>query len=234
MSKPSRTEPAARLPGIDYRFDDPELLTRALTHRSHGGPHYERLEFLGDGLLNGIIADLLYRRRPHAPEGDLSRLRSRLVRDTTLAEIATELGLGDRLRLGPGELRSGGHQRQSILADVLEALIGAIYLDGGFGAAREVVLALFDQREQALPSAERLKDPKTRLQELLQADGQLLPEYRVVAESGADHCKRFEVECSVGGLMTPVRAAAGSRRKAEQAAARLMHGQLIKARQTSQ
>lgn len=233
MSKLSGTEPTTRLPGIDYRFDDPDLLARALTHRSHGSPHYERLEFLGDGLLNGLVAELLYRRRPHAPEGDLSRLRSRLVRDSTLAEIAVELELGDQLRLGAGELRSGGHQRESILADVVEALIGAIYLDGGFEAVRAIVLELFDQREQALPSAERLKDPKTRLQEMLQGEGQQLPEYRVVAESGADHCKRFEVECSIGSLMGPVRAEAGSRRKAEQAAARLMHGQLVKARQTS-
>jgi len=233
VSKHSRTDPTTRLPGIDYRFEDPDLMVRALTHRSHGRPHYERLEFLGDGLLNCVVAELLYRRRPHAPEGDLSRLRSRLVRDSTLAEIAAELDLGDHLLLGPGELRSGGHQRESILADVLESLVGAIFLDGGFDAARSVVLQLFDQREQALPSAERLKDPKTRLQELLQAEGRDLPEYRVVGESGADHCKRFEVECSIDGLTEPVRAEAGSRRKAEQAAARLMHGQLIKARQTS-
>lgn len=233
MSNRSETEPAARLPGIDYRFADPDLLVRALTHRSHGTPHYERLEFLGDGLLNGIVAELLYRRRPQAPEGDLSRLRSRLVRDATLAEIATELELGDRILLGPGELRSGGHQRESILADVMEAVIGAIYLDGGFEATRAVILDLFDQREQALPSAERLKDPKTRLQELLQAEGRELPEYHVVAESGADHCKRFEVECRIGSLFEPVRAEAGSRRKAEQDAARLMHEQLITARQAS-
>lgn len=233
MSKHFRTDPATQLPGIDYRFRDPGLLARALTHRSHGGPHYERLEFLGDALLNCVVAELLYRRRPHAPEGDLSRLRSRLVRDSTLAEIASDLNLGEHVQLGVGELRSGGHQRASILADVLESVIGAIYLDAGFEAVRTIVLQLFDQREQALPSAERLKDPKTRLQELLQADGQALPEYRVVGESGADHCKRFEVECSIGGLVEPVRAEAGSRRKAEQAAARLMHEQLTQSRQAS-
>jgi len=221
------TRCVTKLPGIGYEFADPALLTRALTHRSHGPGHYERLEFLGDGLLNMVAAEMLYQRRPHAPEGDLSRLRSRLVRDRTLAQIATELGLSDYLRLGQGERKSGGFLRESILADVVEALIGAIFIDGGFDEARRVVRELLDERERQLPDADRLKDPKTRLQELLQGHGHPLPEYEVMAESGADHIKQFQVECRVGNLVPPVSAEAGSRRKAEQAAARLMHQQLI-------
>ncbi len=216
-----------RIPGFDYAFQDPELLQRALTHRSHGPGHYERLEFLGDGLLNLVAAELLFERRPHASEGDLSRLRSRLVRDRTLAQIAQELELSQFLRLGQGEKKSGGYLRESILADVIEAVIGAVFLDGGFHEARRVVRALLDDRERALPDADALKDPKTRLQELLQGRGHDLPVYEVMAETGADHIKRFEVECRVDGLAEAVRAEAGSRRKAEQAAARLMHLQLI-------
>ncbi|TVS13769.1 MAG: ribonuclease III [Wenzhouxiangella sp.] len=211
------------LPGIDHRFRDPDLLARALTHRSHGGGHYERLEFLGDSLLNLVASELLYRRRPLAPEGDLSRLRSRLVRDVTLAEIALDLDLGRYLRLGQGELRSGGFLRESILADVVESLIGAVYLDGGFAAAHRVVTDLIGDRLDDLPDAEQLKDPKTRLQELLQGQGFALPTYTVLAESGADHAKRFVVECAIGDVLPPVRAEAGSRRKAEQGAARIMH-----------
>lgn len=223
------TRTVRRIAGIDYEFSDPDLLQRALTHRSHGPGHYERLEFLGDSLLNFVAAEILFQNRPHAPEGDLSRLRSRLVRDVTLAEIAAELGLGEHLRLGLGEMKSGGFLRESILADVLEALFGAIYLDGGFDAARQVVRGLLLARESDLPDADRLKDPKTRLQELLQAHGHELPEYAVIAESGADHAKQFEVECRVGALQPPVRATAASRRKAEQAAARIMHRQLVEA-----
>ncbi|AKS42438.1 ribonuclease III [Wenzhouxiangella marina] len=217
----------SRLPGIDHEFSDPDLLTRALTHRSHGPGHYERLEFLGDSLLNLVAAELLFERRPHAAEGDLSRLRSRLVRDRTLAEIAQDLDLGTHLRLGQGEMKSGGYLRESILADVVEALIGAVFLDGGFEEARRVVRSLLEKRERELPEADRLKDPKTRLQELLQGQGHDLPEYEVLKESGADHAKRFEVECRVGELAPPVRAEAGSRRKAEQAAARIMHQNLL-------
>jgi ribonuclease-3 len=224
-----RADPIRSIAGIDYEFSDPDLLQRALTHRSHGPGHYERLEFLGDSLLNFVAAEILFQNRPHAPEGDLSRLRSRLVRDVTLAEIAAELGLGDHLRLGLGEMKSGGFLRESILADVLEALFGAIYLDGGFDQARRVVRELLLEREQELPDADLLKDPKTRLQELLQAHGHELPEYLVIAESGADHAKQFEVECRIGQLLPPVRATAASRRKAEQAAARIMHRQLADA-----
>jgi len=226
---PNRSEISQKdqLSGIDYRFRDADLLVRALTHRSCGSGHYERLEFLGDSLLNFVTAEMLYERRPHATEGDLSRLRSRLVRDATLAEIAAELNLGDHLRLGQGEMKAGGFMRESILADVLEAVIGAVYLDGGFDAARGVVRSLLEQRERELPTAERLKDPKTRLQELLQGAGHELPEYRVVSESGADHLKSFLVECAVGALLPSVTAEASSRRKAEQAAARIMHKRLL-------
>jgi len=212
--------------GINYRFSDSDLLRRALTHRSVGPGHYERLEFLGDSLLNFVVAELLFERRLHAPEGDLSRLRSRLVRDRTLAQLAKELELGQYLRLGGGEKKSGGYLRESILADVVEAIFGAILLDGGFDEARRVVRELLDARERSLPDVDDLKDPKTRLQELLQGRGHELPNYHVLSESGADHIKRFEVECRVGTLADPVQAEAGSRRKAEQAAAKLMNAQL--------
>lgn len=228
MSKTSETEFPGEIAGIDYRFRDALLLKRALTHRSCGSGHYERLEFLGDSLLNFVAAELLFERRPYATEGDLSRLRSRLVRDVTLAELAVELRLGEHLRLGQGEMRSGGFLRESILADVVEAIIGAIYLDGGFDEARRVVHQLLSDRADQLPEASRLKDPKTRLQEWLQGRGHALPEYAVIAESGADHAKHFEVECRVAGdLSEPVRAGASSRRKAEQAAARIMHQRLL-------
>jgi len=223
----SATKRPGQIPGIDYCFDDVGLLEQALTHRSFGPGHYERLEFLGDSLLSMVIAEQLFDQRPHASEGDLSRLRSRLVRDITLAKVASELSLGDYLRLGAGELKSGGFLRESILADVVEAIIGAIYLDGGFEPARRVICELFAERLANLPDADSLKDPKTRLQELLQGRGHELPEYTVICESGADHAKRFEVECRAGSLAEPVRAEAASRRKAEQAAARLMHDRLM-------
>lgn len=226
MQNPCKTERRAQLPGIAYRFHDPGLLQQALTHRSFGPGHYERLEFLGDSLLSMVIAERLFQARPHASEGDLSRLRSRLVRDVTLAELARELDLNEYVRLGGGELKSGGFLRPSILADVIEAIIGAVYLDGGFDSARRVILALFSDRLAALPDADSLKDPKTRLQELLQGRGHELPEYQVISESGADHAKHFEVECRADSLVEPVRASAGSRRKAEQAAACLMIEQL--------
>ena len=226
MSKDCAIDSLQTLPGIDYRFRDPGLLERALTHRSCGPGHYERLEFLGDSLLSLVISEQLYYQRPHAPEGDLSRLRSRLVRDVTLASVARELELGEHLRLGAGELKSGGFLRESILADVFEAIIGAIFLDGGFAEARRVVCEVFKSRLESLPEADTLKDPKTRLQELLQAHGHELPKYEVIEESGADHAKCFRVECRVGGLIAPVTAEAASRRKAEQAAARIMHDRL--------
>ena len=214
------------LPGLHYRFKDEGLLSQALTHRSCGAHNNERLEFLGDGLLNFVVADLLYHERPDVPEGDLSRLRARLVRDRTLARIAVELELGQYLRLGPGELKSGGYLRESILADAIEALIGAVYLDGGFDAARLLVQRLIATRLASLPDAESLKDAKTRLQEYLQAQGLALPEYSVLHEDGPDHARLFTVRCDVDLLQQPVVATAGSRRKAEQAAAAVALEQL--------
>ncbi len=218
-------KPLNRIEGIDYVFKHERLLTQALTHRSFGSPHYERLEFLGDGVLNLIAAEMLFKAHPHAPEGDLSRLRSRLVRDTTLAEIASDLDLGSHVRLGLGEKKSGGHLRTSIMADLVEALVGAVYLDGGFLEAHRVVAALLETRLKNLPPAAHLKDPKTRLQEVCQRHGQALPRYRIVEEKGADHAKEFLVECALNGQCSPTRARARSRREAEQMAAEQMLSQ---------
>jgi len=201
------------------RFADPALLEQALTHRSAGAAHYERLEFLGDGLLNFIIAAELYRLRPDEDEGALSRLRASLVRESTLADIARELELGRHLKLGTGELRSGGFERASILADVIESLVGGCFLDAGFDTARALVLRLFATRLDDLPSADSLKDPKTRLQERLQAIDGARPTYAIIDASGAAHERSFTVQCSVPGHEAVVSATAGSRRKAEQAAA---------------
>ena len=203
--------------GID--FDDPALLDEALSHRSSGARHYERLEFLGDSLLSFVISDELCRRRPRADEGDLSRLRASLVRESALAAIARELELGRHLTLGTGERRSGGFARDSILADVVESLIGAVHADRGFEAARAFTLNLFAARLDDLPEPESLKDPKTRLQELLQARGLERPVYEVVEESGRAHERRFTVRCTLAAIDATVRATATSRRKAEQAAA---------------
>ena len=210
---------ARLLERLDITFDDPALLEEALSHRSSGTRHYERLEFLGDSLLNFVISDELCRRRPGADEGDLSRLRASLVRESTLAGVARELELGRHLVLGTGERRSGGFARDSILADVVESLIGAVHVDRGFEAARALVLRLFDARLADLPEAESLKDPKTRLQELLQARGLERPVYEVVDETGLAHERRFTVRCTLGTTEATVRATATSRRKAEQAAA---------------
>ncbi len=208
------------LEGLDYRFEDEGLLQTALTHRSAGSINNERLEFLGDALLNCVIAIDLFERRPDATEGDLSRLRASLVRGETLAAVARELGLGEAVRLGEGERKSGMYRRDSVLADTLEALIGAIYLDSDFATVSALVRGLFAERLDSLPSAERLKDPKTRLQEYLQRDGRPLPEYELVEATGADHARRFTVRCRVQGLDLECVATAGSRRKAEQQAAR--------------
>lgn len=209
------------LEALPYRFVRPELLDEALTHRSAGRRNNERLEFLGDAVLNFLIADALYRRVPDADEGGLSRLRANLVRRETLAEIAGELALGDALVLGPGELKSGGFRRKSILADALEAVIGAVYLDGGFQACSDLVDRLFEQRLESLPTTDSLKDPKTRLQEYLQARQAPLPAYRLVAEEGEPHRRVFFVACEIEGMDRPVEASGRSRRAAEQEAARL-------------
>ncbi|MEW5838003.1 MAG: ribonuclease III [Pseudomonadota bacterium] len=204
---------------LGYTFDNPELLQQALRHRSAGGKHNERLEFLGDGLLNFVIADELFGRRPHANEGELSRFRASLVREATLVELAQALKLGDFLSLGSGELKSGGFRRGSTLADALEAVIGAVYLDGGFEAARSLVRTLYSERLQHMPAELGLKDPKTRLQEFLQARQRPLPEYRVLDTLGQDHNQTFIVECRVEGLPAPTQGRGASRRRAEQAAA---------------
>jgi ribonuclease-3 len=211
---------------LGYRFGDTRLLRQALTHRSHSTPHNERLEFLGDGVLNCIIAAELYTRFGALKEGELSRLRASLVREQRLHELAAGLALGDRLRLGEGELKSGGFRRPSILADALEALIGAVFLDGGFDAARDVVLRLYSPLlETASPKAAE-KDPKTQLQEWLQSRRYALPQYSVLATRGAAHEQRFEVECLVRELDLRTVGTGTSRRLAEQEAARSAYDQL--------
>lgn len=191
----------------------------ALTHRSVGPFNNERLEFLGDALLNAIVSIELFTRFPDAPEGDLSRLRAWLVRGDTLAELGRELRLGDVLQLGEGERKSGGSRRGSIVADGLEAVIGAVYLDVGFDTTRTLVLRLLAERLDNLPPTDALKDPKTRLQEYLQARHQGLPSYELVATSGADHSRVFTVRCRIETLGVEHEATASSRRRAEQRAA---------------
>jgi|SRR5882672_1853352 len=204
---------------LGYRARDVGLIEAALTHRSAGGAHNERLEFLGDAVLNCLVAELLFRHYPNADEGELSRLRATLVSGEALAETASAIGLGDELRLGAGELRSGGFRRPSILADALEALIGAVYLDGGLEAARGIVERLIADRVAQLPDAADLKDPKTRLQEYLQARGMPLPVYTVEQIRGDAHLQTFEVRCDVATLNLSARGSELSRRRAEQQAA---------------
>ncbi len=204
---------------LGYRFRDPELLRTALTHRSAASCNYERLEFLGDAILGYLISDELFRRFPEAPEGILSRLRASLVKGESLADIATELGLGDALILGSGELKSGGFRRRSILADALEGLIGAIYLDSDIDAVRQHVLPLFRSRLEACDPDAIIKDPKTRLQELLQSRGEPLPEYEVTAIHGKAHDQTFEVSCHLAAQDLTTHGTSSSRRKAEQEAA---------------
>jgi ribonuclease-3 len=206
---------------LGHRFRDGRLLAQALTHRSHSTPHNERLEFLGDGVLNCIVAAELYTRFTGLREGELSRLRASLVREQRLHELASGLALGDYLRLGEGELKSGGFRRPSILADGLEALIGAVYLDGGFEAARAVVVRLYRPLLETLDASGAEKDPKTQLQEWLQSRKYALPQYSVVATRGAAHDQRFEVECIVRELDLRTVGTGTSRRLAEQEAARM-------------
>ena len=215
---------------IGHDFRDPALLTRALTHRSAGATHNERLEFLGDGVLNCAIAAELYRRFPALPEGELSRLRAHFVNQQTLADLAGGLGLGAALRLGEGEHRSGGAQRPSILADALEALLGAVFLDAGFDAACGVVGRLYAGLLDRADPQELGKDPKTRLQEWLQARRLPLPLYAVVATRGEAHAQTFEVECRVPAFSICTLGTGVSRRSAEQAAAAVAYEQ-VSARQ---
>jgi len=217
---------------LQYEFTNPALLTQAVTHRSFSSDHYERLEFLGDSVLSLAVSDLLYERLRALPEGDLSRIRANLVKQDTLHQLAVELGLPDVLRLGEGEARSGGHKRPSILADTLEAIIGAVYLDAGFTAAQSLVQRLFKAVE-INPEMEAIgKDPKTELQEWLQGRKMNLPLYRVVGTQGAAHKQTFDVECEIIELNFSERGIGGSRRAGEQAAAAAML-QTIKAKAKS-
>ena len=204
---------------LGYTFKQPDLLRQALTHRSYSAANNERLEFLGDGVLGCVIAGLLYQRFPHTPEGDLSRLRSHLVKESTLSELATALDIGSKLKLGDGEMKTAGWRRPSVLADAMEALIGAVYLDGGFAAAEALILRLYDGRFGALDPKTLGKDPKTLLQEHLQAQKIALPQYTVLATEGEAHCQTFRVECYIPALNLRTQGEAGNRRAAEQNAA---------------
>jgi ribonuclease-3 len=214
---------------LQHKFSDASLLTQALTHRSFSSDHYERLEFLGDSVLNLAVSDLLYSRLGALAEGDLSRVRANLVKQDTLHQLAVTLGLPDVIRLGEGEVRSGGQKRPSILADTLEALIGAVYRDAGFAAAQALVHRLFESVE-INPNMEAIgKDAKTELQEWLQGRKMRLPQYKVVATIGAAHKQSFDVECEIPELRLTERGIGGSRRSGEQAAAAAML-QTIKAK----
>jgi ribonuclease-3 len=219
---------------LGLAFRDPALLRAALTHRSAGSANNERLEFLGDAVLGMVIAEAVYLAPRTAvqagrvldDEGALSRLRASLVNERSLAAVAGEIGIGDALTLGPGELKSGGFRRESILADAYEALIGAVYLDAGVDAARGLVLRNFAARLANLPDPDALKDPKTRLQERLQGEGRGLPEYSVVAIEGADHDQTFRVRCALRQPAVAADGAGRSRREAEQSAAAALLEQL--------
>ena len=204
---------------IGYQFNDADLIHLALTHRSAAGKHNERLEFLGDSILSFVIADDLYHRFPKVNEGDMSRMRATLVRGHTLAELGREFELGDYLKLGPGELKSGGFRRDSILADAVEAIIGAIYLDSDTETVRGIILSWYQSRLDAIQPGVSQKDPKTRLQEFLQGRRNPLPVYTVTNIKGEAHNQEFTVECEVAGVDKPVIGKGTSRRKAEQAAA---------------
>lgn len=211
---------------LGYAFHDPAYLDEALTHRSARGANNERLEFLGDAVLGAIVAARLYVADTSASEGDLSRLRASLVKKDALADIAVELGIGDYLSLGGGELKSGGFRRRSILADALEAIIGAVYCDGGMSAAEALIDRLFTTRLDAAVRSGAHKDAKTRLQEALQKIGLNLPEYVVADVAGADHERVFRVTCAVPQRGLSVDAKGRSRRRAEQRAAAAMLEQL--------
>ncbi len=207
---------------LDYQFNDVRLLELALTHRSVSGDNNERLEFLGDAVLDVVISEVVFRAHPLAPEGDLSRLRSSLVKDTTLAEIAGDLGFGEHLILGSGERKTGGHRRDSILADAIEAIFGAVYLDAGFDAAYKIIERAFGARLQDFPSADELRDPKTRLQEWLQARQMGLPSYELVEVTGQAHRQHFKISCSISGVELATHGSGTTRRNAEQEAATSM------------
>lgn len=216
-------EPVKNIPRLlrtlGYEFQQTELLTQALTHRSAANKHNERLEFLGDSILSIVISDALYHQFPKATEGDLSRMRATLVRGDTLAIIAQEFKLGDYLNLGPGELKSGGFRRESILADAVEAIIGAIYLDSDLEVCRKLLLCWYKERLATIQPGINQKDAKTILQEHLQGFKKPLPDYQVVDVQGEAHDQTFTVECRIDSLSQPVIGVGSSRRKAEQLAA---------------
>ena len=207
---------------LDYEFKNIQLLKQALTHRSAPGINNERLEYLGDAVLDFVISEVVYLQRPHATEGVLSRLRSSLVKDTTLAELSTELGIGDHLILGPGEKKSGGQRRASILADALEAIFGAVYLDSGFDEARRIIHNAFADRLVEIPDSAEQRDPKTRLQELVQARRVALPDYQVEKVDGKAHRQTFSVRCTIEELDASTTGQGTTRRDAEQESAAQM------------
>lgn len=205
---------------LGHEINDAALLEQALTHRSSPGRNNERLEFLGDAVLDFVVSDVIYRAFADASEGDLSKLRASLVKKSSLASLATEIGLGEYLILGGGEKKSGGHRRNSILADTLEAIFGAVYLDAGYAAVEAVIHRAYGDRLVKFPSIDELRDPKTRLQEWLQARGRGLPDYELLTVSGKSHNQRFEVRCSIPDSDQGSSGTGTSRRKAEQDAAR--------------
>jgi ribonuclease-3 len=207
---------------LDYEFRDEGLLQQALTHRSAPGPNNERLEYLGDAVLDVVVSEATYRLRADASEGVLSRIRSSLVKDTMLTDLATELNLASYLILGSGVKKGGGYRRSSILGDALEAIFGAVYLDAGFDEARRVIQTVYGDRLRELPDSASRRDPKTRLQELLQARKLDLPAYRVESITGKAHLQSFEVRCSIDALNTSTIGNGASRRQAEQDAAMKM------------
>ena len=211
---------------IGHDFSNKALLTQALTHRSFGSTNNERLEFLGDGVLNFIIASQLYLKFPKLDEGDLSRLRAHLVKEPTLGEIALTLNIGDALKLGEGELKSGGWRRPSVLADALEAMIGAVFLDAGFAAAESVVIKLFTPLIEKIDPKAIGKDPKSLLQEYLQSKKIDVPSYEVLAIEGEAHCQTFRVECRVAKFNIVTQGEGTSRRAAEQQAAELANQEI--------
>ena len=218
----TRKEAARLQERLGHHFTDAGLLERALTHRSAAPAHNERLEFLGDAVIELVVTEWLYRSMPMRSEGELTRLRAGLVRRESLAELARELSLGPALRLGSGELKSGGRHRDSILADGFEALIGALYLDAGLTTCRDILLSLVEPRIGEPRAARARKDPKTRLQEWLQGRGMALPAYTVVEVRGEEHEREFRVECALCDLERAATASGSSRRRAEQAAAALI------------
>jgi ribonuclease-3 len=207
---------------LGYRFSDERLLLMALTHRSATGRNNERLEFLGDAILDVVVSEVIYQLRPEASEGAMSRIRASLVKDSTLARLATSIDLSEHLILGPGERRTGGHHRLSILADALEAIFGAVYLDSDFESAREAIRTAYGEMLESLPESASLRDPKTRLQELLQSRKIGLPSYDVEKITGKAHQQSFEVRCTVAVIDASTIGHGSSRRRAEQEAATRM------------